>query len=464
MTSIAVTIAALRVSAQGLDPLRITNVQLTATGVALEWSGAGTNSDYTIQTRAGLGASLWLLPPATNPWPIASTSWTDTTPISNSNRFYRVIAVPLAQRGKVITNQLGSLLTTNLIALLLNGASVPLAPQYRVQLYKLSYETIDPWGARTVASAAVAIPQGVGGALPLFSYQHGTLTLTNDAPSALSVFGEAGIGVAIATGGYVAVLPDFLGLGVSPGLHPYHHARSEATACVDALRAVRGWCASNNVPLNGQLFLAGYSQGGHATMALHRELETYHTDEFVITASAPAAGAYDLSGVTTEDFLSGRRQPNPYYFAYLVAAYQSVYRIAPTFGDLLKPPYASTLPPLLAGNSTDSQINAAMPANPVDILKPELLAEFQTNSNHVLRQALRDNDLYAWTPQRPMRMYHCAADADVIIANSEVAYASFQTRGATQVQFIDPQPTAAHGACAIPSLLAAKAWFDSLKQ
>jgi hypothetical protein len=93
-----------------------------------------------------------------------------------------------------------------------------------------------------------------------------------------------------------------------------------------------------------------------------------------------------------------------------------------------------------------------------------LLVAFQTNSNHILRQALRDNDLHVWTPQRPMRMYHCAADADVVIANSQVAYSNFQARGATQVQFIDPQPTADHGDCAIPSLLAAKAWFDSLKQ
>lgn len=234
---------------------------------------------------------------------------------------------------------------------------------------------------------------------------------------------------------------------------------------MDALRAARVLCASNNIALNGQLFLAGYSQGGHATMALHRELEWYHTNEFTITASAaPAAGAYDLSGVTATDFLSGRPQPNPYYFAYLLAAYQSVYQLAPTFGDLLKPPYNSTLPLLLAGNSTSSQINAAMPANPVDILKPELLTEFQTNFNHILRVALRDNDLYAWTPQRPMRMYHCAGDADVFIANSQVAYTNFQSRGATQVQFIDPQPTAGHGDCATPSLLAAKAWFDSLKQ
>jgi hypothetical protein len=63
------------------------------------------------------------------------------------------------------------------------------------------------------------------------------------------------------------------------------------------LRAARSFCASNNIGLNGQLFLAGYSQGGHTEMALHRELERYHTNEFAVTASAAMAGPYDMSGV-----------------------------------------------------------------------------------------------------------------------------------------------------------------------
>jgi hypothetical protein len=199
-------------------------------------------------------------------------------------------------------------------------------------------------------------------------------------------------------------------------------------------------------------------------MALLRELETYHTNEFTVTACAPMAGAYDLSGVSTADFLSARVQPNPYYFALLLAAYQSVYHLAPTLADLLAPPYDTTLPPLLQGNSTGTQINAAMPAMPVQILKPQYLAAFQASTNHPFRLALRDNDLYRWKPRAPLRMYHCMADQDVLYTNSVVALDSFQSLGATQTQLIDPVPTAGHGDCAMPSLLDAKAWFDSLRQ
>jgi hypothetical protein len=176
------------------------------------------------------------------------------------------------------------------------------------------------------------------------------------------------------------------------------------------------------------------------------------------------AGAYDLSGVSTADFLSDRPQPNPYYFALLVAAYQSVYQIGPSLAGVLASPYDATLPPLLTGNNTGEEINAAMPPRPVDILKPQYLAAFIASTNHPLRLALRDNDLYRWKPRSPLRMYHCLGDRDVLFANSQVAFASFQEQGARQVQLIDPMPSAGHGDCVFPSLLAAKAWFDTLRQ
>jgi hypothetical protein len=72
--------------------------------------------------------------------------------------------------------------------------------------------------------------------------------------------------------------------------------------------------------------------------------------------------------------------------------------------------------------------------------------------------------VFRWTPRSPLRLYHCSGDQDVVPANSQVAYAAFRAAGATQVELVDPVPGANHGACAEPSLLAAKAWFDSLRR
>jgi hypothetical protein len=461
--SLALLVAGLLApSSRGAVPLQITNLTHWPAGLGFGWTAQDTGMVYTVQFRDSLTDGPWLLPP-TDCWPISLTNWLDAGSGGRSARYYRVLAVPAAQRGKVLSTTLTQTLSIFQLTFLFNAAGITNTPQYPVRLYRVVYETITPLGARTKASGALLLPESTGKLLPLLTYQHGTIAQTNKAPSSMDLTGEVTVGIAFAATGYAAVVPDYLGLGDSPGLHPYHHARSEATACVDMLRAAKTLCATNGFPLTNKLFLCGYSQGGHATMSLLRELETFHTNEFTVTACAPMAGAYDLSGVTATDFLSGRTEPNPYYFAYLLAAYQDVYHLAPTLTNLLASPYDVTLPPLLQGNSSGSQINAAMPANPVLILKASYLTAFTANPKHPFRVALQDNDLYAWTPRSPLRLYHCAADQDVIIANSQVAYASFQSRGATQVQFIDPVPSADHGGCVMPSLQLAKAWFDSLR-
>ena len=103
---------------------------------------------------------------------------------------------------------------------------------------------------------------------PLVSEQHGTAVLKSEAPSQP---GHGDIWASVfASYGYAVVVPDYLGLGSSPGYQAYLHARSEATCVVDALRAGKALCASNKVTLNGQLFLTGYSQGGSGLPELHQ--------------------------------------------------------------------------------------------------------------------------------------------------------------------------------------------------
>lgn len=430
-------------------------------GVSIEWTAPG-ESAFTVQSRDSLVDGAWVSAPSGTPWPVGTNAWIDSRP-GAGQRFYRVLAVQPASRGKIISSSQIAAYSTFELGFIFQLGGVPVTAKRGVTLHKLVYETIDPWGGRTQASGLVVLPQGTSKSLPMASYQHGTLVRKSDAPSSNS-FGERVLGLAFAATEYAAVLPDYLGLGESPGTQPYHHARSQASACVDMLRAARSFCRDRGVALNGQLFLAGYSHGGHVTMSLLRELETYHSDEFQVTAAAPMAGAYDLSGVTMDDFLSDRAQPNPYYAGLLIAMVQNVYQIAPSLADLLAEPYNRTLPPLLDGSHSSDEINSVVPSIPKKVLKPEVLAAIVANPNHPLRAALRDNDVHSWRPRSNVRMYHCRSDRDVIIANSEVAFAYFQSAGADKVQLVDPLPSADHGGCSAPSLLAAKAWFDGLQQ
>ena len=337
----------------------------------------------------------------------------------------------------------------------------PIRARFAVAIYKIVYQTIDADGAATQASGALLVPQEAAGPRPMMSYQHGTLTARDEAPSAGG--GEQVIGLAYATDGYLAVLPDLLGLGDSPGLHPYLHAATSASAVIDMLRAARDFAAMNCLELNGQLFITGYSQGGYTTMAAHRELEASYEDEFAVTASAPMAGPYDLSGVMADAFIDGREHPSPYYLAYTLLAYDAIYDLFEDPSSFLVAPYDRILPPLFDGTHSAGEINAAMPAVPSEILQPGLVEAFENDAAHPLRLRLQENDVHDWLPRALVLLYHCGQDRHVPPENSQVALEHLRARGA-QVELVVPLPTGDQNSCAGPSLLLAKSWFDGMVQ
>lgn len=372
-------------------------------------------------------------------------------------------------RGKILSATLQSSFDVQEVIAYMNSYSPIVAgmfpPQYPIDLYKIVYETPDADGNITIASGILAIPMGLNKNLSLTSYQHGTVFSKDGAPSTGSIEQLIGIGLA-SSGGYLTQIPDYLGLGVSPGLHPYHHARSEATAVIDMLRASRQLCAEKNIPLNDQLFLFGYSQGGHATMATHQMIDKYYSDEFTVTASAPMEGAYDISGAQTDVLLSGEPYPAPYYLPYLLISYNNVYKMYPTLADALREDWYNLLAPMLSDNVTygDGDIDQIMPDIPIEIIKPEVLADFRTNSEHPLRKALLDNDTYRWNPSGKMRMFHCDTDKHVDFNNAQNAYDYFQEQGSTNVELVIPMSAGTHETCVLPCLLQGKTWFDTMKE
>jgi len=405
------------------------------------------------------------------PWALApggatglSRNWLDGRMADGASRIFRVVSeTPVVNRGALISAERTATYNIATLTFLFAFGGVPVTPQHEVEVYRVVYQTVDPWGLPTRASASLAVPRRAGRIWPLLAYQHGTITADSEAPSAAAST-EGLIGVVLASNGYVAVLADLLGFGESGGNHPYHHAASTATAVVDAMRVGRKWCGTNGVPLSDQVFLAGYSQGGHATLAVLQELEARHEGEFTVTACSAMAGAYDLSGVALDDALSDRQPPNGYYFAYLLQTLVDLYQVAPNLGSLLRAPYSATIPPLMTQQGWGDLVNQALPDVPHQALNPEFLRALRADPGHPVRRALRENDVTGFVPKAPLRLYHCSGDQDVLPANTTVARDRFVAAGANQVQVLDPQSGASHTDCVQPALLATKAWFDSLKQ
>jgi hypothetical protein len=346
--------------------------------------------------------------------------------------------------------------------------------QNGIEMHKLTYTTPDINGELDTASGLLVLPVREDLlSYPLLCYQHGTVGSKDDVPSNL----QGGWEIAAVFGGfgYVSAAPDFLGLGESRGFHPYVHAATEASAAIDMMRASRAFMADYpEAGLNDQVFVTGYSQGGHAAAALHRELEANHTDEFPVTASAPMSGPYSISGEMVELILQEEPYFFPSYLPYTALSYNEVYGLYEEIEDFFKPPYATAVREFYNGESTLSELNeyliSTLSLNEGASVTRYMMQDSILNileseeEGHPLTQALRDNDVYDWAPQAPTRLYYCMADDQVVFTNSVLADSVMNMNGAPDLEAIDVNPAASHGECVTPAVTNAALFFGGFQQ
>lgn len=339
--------------------------------------------------------------------------------------------------------------------------------KYNVANYKIQYNTLDVDGNMSIASGLVSIPLKNCDSVSMVLYNHGTVLMRNDVPSRNNF--ESIIGKVFASRGYVAVMPDYLGLGDSPGLHPYLHAETQATASIDMMRAVRE-ALSDSIPgynLNDEVFLTGYSQGGHACMATAKYIKDQSLQsEFNVVAAAPASGPYNLSGSQSTVFLYDQPYSNPGYVVYLLLGMNEAYggTLFSSPSDILKAPYDVLIPPYFNGNYPMDSVNNKLPANVSGYIEDSILSAFAAdsiNQQYWLWNVLNSNNNYDWRPDMEMRMYYCTNDEQVNFQNSLDAYAAMTANGAPSVKAVG-KGAFNHGGCVAPSIDGAVRLFDSL--
>lgn len=341
-----------------------------------------------------------------------------------------------------------------------------------VQAYKIIYETPDTKGNTVRASGLAVFPVDDGFAYPIAVYQHGTVSVESQVPSNLSA--EAAIGFVFSANNYVVLLPDYLGFGENEeDIHPYVHAASQASAAVDMLFAVQEYAEQINFPVNDQLFVTGYSQGGHAAAALHQVLERDFSEDFTVTASAPLSGPYDISGAFVDAVLTDEPYNFPQYLANTFVSYNLVYELYDSTAQIFKQPYAGMIDQFRDGDIELAELGT--------MLNAQLIADFGASINknmiqdsivtvliardpsHPLTQALMDNDVYDWAPQAPTRLYYCKGDDQVNYQNSVVADSAMNANGAPDVMSQNLGDNLDHGGCVGPALLNGLAFFASFQ-
>ena len=325
--------------------------------------------------------------------------------------------------------------------------------QYDVDIFSITYHSTYK-GAGIEASGLVILPkttQPVG----MLSFQHGTIVLHDDAPSNFSASDpNALLYGAVSSSGFIGVIPDYLGFGASSDiLHPYYIEVYAASAVVDMLKAARELAEEKKVQFNGRLFLAGYSEGGYATMAAHKAIEAAPVEGFELIASFAAAGGYDITGM--QSYLLGlTTYDEPYYLAYLARAYQLTYDFNALLTDFFKDPYAGKIPSLFNGLQDAPEINAQLTDNLPDLVQDNLASDLNTNAQYAyIVDALEENSLTDWKPEKKLFLYHGNADITIPPQNSQDTYDRLISNGASTdiVSLISLEGT--HSTAVTPYLL-----------
>ncbi len=336
-------------------------------------------------------------------------------------------------------------------------------PQYPVTIYAVKYWSVIPeFNQRsTVATGLLAIPVTGNSAMPMISYQHGTVFDKSWAPSIfMNSLETQFMALQFASQGYMLIAADYFGIGnVSTEVNSYFVRESNEQACLDMYRASQQILQEKNLQMT-KFFINGWSQGAYNTMTFLRRLEQ---EGIPVTAAFTAACPMDPQFFVSRALLN----PRPFDADFTVAALSNMilsieyYRqldglaeryIKPEYVDIARKfhrfemnflEFIDTVPPVLSVAFT-----------------AELFADAQSGQSPFF-QVLAASEAYRWLSPTPLRTYYGMKDEVVPDYGVLMAVDYMITLGKTNVEAINAGSEADHRKTYLESLADGKAWIDS---
>jgi len=365
------------------------------------------------------------------------------------------------ERGEVAQlDMLGTYSASEIQQLLDNSnAGLNFYLKYAVDAFAVQYYTQDHAGNIILVSGALYVPQ-TKSILPVLSIQHGTETKRDRVASVSPLKSVEGmVGLMTASMGYLTLLPDYPGFGISHGVHPYLHAASNVPCVIDLILAGKELCSSNNWLVTDGLYLMGYSEGGYVSLLAQKEIEESYPS-LELSAVAPLSGPYDLAGMCDRIF-GGGSYSTPAYVAYFLTAYDDIYHWG-CLNEFFKEPYASKMPQLFNGTKTWGEILNALPSDLWELMHDDFLENFYNLKQSMLLEAIRANTVLNWTPVSPVHFFHGDCDDIVDCMNATYALEGFMAGGATDVQ-LTIIPGGNHETTGPKAIEGALKWFESFQ-
>jgi len=336
-------------------------------------------------------------------------------------------ACPGAEQGKYISVRNAGEMDAQFISNLKPSYGLPddFSILYDIKIYAVEYETTDPKGNNVIASGAVYVPVNPGDKpISLVSGQHGLTIKRSDVASVLPLYGYLGLfGASI---GYAVIQPDYLGLGSST--FPYYpvYQKTNGKFLLDMVEGMQSFACENEINLNENLYLIGYSNGGYNSIAMHNEL-ALNPRTFDIDASVVIAGYFDLE--REDNFSYPERIGRPSWAVYHPYVLNKTYELN-IMDKIIQRPYVDRLDDLFNGDMAAPVIDREL----TDITTKLFTSEYLDNYNSLsifdtYRDVITSNSLIDTKISGDLLLIHSKEDEVVPFQQSEKLYNSVLSKG-----------------------------------
>lgn len=308
------------------------------------------------------------------------------------------------------------------------------AARHDVELRRIvTFTRIPETGERVKVSGLLAVPAGARRAVPVLSWQHGTILSFDQVPSNLLRLEDETYELRdnvdsietlfnvqrFAGNGYAVVAADYVGKG------PYRNGRSEAYAvkgatvqcCLDILKA--GLLELRILGLRqSSLFLNGWSQGALNTQWLKQEMQRRGIKVRATATQSPfnnlAESFHYWANPAAFIPASDSSYPMPPAWItpcmiVLLGSYRRYYGLNGLFKTAIKPQYLAFAEKYWSDYSLEGEIAKRIPPAG-DFLVDGFFDRFTSDANSALQRRLGANSATFWDYDSPIRFYYGLAD------------------------------------------------------
>lgn len=389
--------------------------------------------------------------------------------------------------------------STMLSVIQTNIPSLGATNAFAYKAVKISYNTVGQNNEAVVASGLLVIPTptdaylayleslGKSFSVSMICDNHGTIFTNAEAPSNVEVTnGLPDYSLAVLMTGYAGfagIYPDYIGYGDSNAVsHPYILKKASARASIDMVKASIKYMEEHSIPVNYQLYVSGYSQGGYNAMAMAQSIEEGALPNVNLEGVAPMAGPHDVEALANIELDASHTMVYPSFLGYLADSYAYYYDDL-NLSDMVVLTDTDAYHALFDGSNSNVAIHAALGLTTnggfafytADALfKTSFINDYQNNTNSIIRQKFIENKSYSnWTPRTRINLIHCINDDIIPFSMSQNAFNELNATGAnitltpiddTNTTLVPVTDPFVHANCAQPAYGVAVNWFDAIRQ